>query len=133
MGNMRNPQLKARMLGATPKVMTSAERIQFLAEVAGGVGHARDASVERVERNGEADGQRGVVEVLRLQQRALQALRDGEVAGRDIAGGKERRQHIHASPARPLALYHRRVSMTSFSGWAHRRAPRHPPGCSRRP
>ena len=32
------------------------QRIQFLAELAAGVGHARDAPIERVQGNGEDDG-----------------------------------------------------------------------------
>ena len=61
------------------------QRIEFLAEVAGGFGHARDAAIEGVKGDGEADGQGGVVEMARLLHRALQALRNGEVAGCDIA------------------------------------------------
>ncbi len=39
------------------------QRIQFLAEIAGGIGHARDAAVERVEGNGEQDGDRRPVKM----------------------------------------------------------------------
>jgi len=42
------------------------ERIEFFAEVAGSVGHARDSAIERVKRYRESDSQRGVVEVVRL-------------------------------------------------------------------
>src|ERR1700760_1259134 len=92
------------------------ERVQLLTKVAGGIGHAGDASVERVKRNGKEDGERGIVEVPGLQPRTLQALRDRIVARSDIAGSKERGQHEHASPARPLALYHCRISITPLDG-----------------
>ncbi len=39
------------------------QRIQFLAKFAGGVGHARDAAVQRVEGDGEEDGDGRPVQV----------------------------------------------------------------------
>ena len=39
------------------------QRIQLLAEIAGGVGHARNAPVERIEGNGEQNGDRGPVKM----------------------------------------------------------------------
>ena len=42
------------------------EGVELTAEVAGGVGDAGDAAVQRVEEDGKADGQGGEVEVVRL-------------------------------------------------------------------
>src|ERR1700693_3985331 len=39
------------------------QRIELLAEVAGGFGHARNAPIQSVKRDGEADGQGGIVEM----------------------------------------------------------------------
>ena len=71
--------------GSDTKGNHVGQRIEFLAEVAGGFGHARDAAIEGVKRDGKADGQGGIVEMARLLHRSLQTLRNGEVAGRDIA------------------------------------------------
>ena len=65
------------------------ERVKFLAEVAGRVGHAGDAAVQRVEGNREQDGERSEIEMLRLQRRPLQTLRNGVIAGGNVAGSKE--------------------------------------------
>src|ERR1700678_33481 len=76
------------------------QRIKLLAKFAGGFGHARDAAIERVKRDGEADGQGGPVEMPRLLHRTLQTLSDGVVAGSDVARGKKRRHDVHASTHR---------------------------------
>ena len=39
------------------------KRIQFLAKLAGGVGHAGDAAIQRIEGNGKQDGHSRPVEV----------------------------------------------------------------------
>ena len=64
------------------------ERVELLAEVAGGVGHAGDAAVDAIEEDGEADGERGAVEVRRVGRGALDALRNGVVAGRILPAVK---------------------------------------------
>ncbi len=77
------------------------QRIEFFAEIAGGFGHPRNAAIDRVKGDGEADGHGGVVEMLRLLHRSLQALHNGKVAGGDIARGEERGNDIHASAQAP--------------------------------
>jgi len=47
-GNVRKPHAKARMLGRNAEGDDIGQRIQLLAEVAGGIRHARNAPVERV-------------------------------------------------------------------------------------
>ena len=102
------------MLGRNTKRDDVGQRIQLLAKIAGRIGHAGDAPVERVKRNREQDGERRIVEVPRLKPRPLQALRDGVVPGGDIARRKQRRQHEHTASPWPFTLNHRRVSITSF-------------------
>ena len=89
------------MAGAMPKLMMSAERIELAAEFAGGVGHARDASVEPVHHRREADGFRGDFEILRREawiggeiHDTLNGADDRQKAEKNIARGKERRQRI---------------------------------------
>ena len=76
------------------------QRIQLLAEVAAGVGHARDAAVERVEGNGENDGDGRPVQV-RVRVAGVgegrHGLGDGKEAGGDVAHGKQRGQQEHAA------------------------------------
>ena len=76
---------EGQQAGSDTKGNYVSQRIEFLAELAGGFGHARDAAIDRVEGDGEADGQGGIVEMLRLLHRSLQALRNGKIAGGDIA------------------------------------------------
>ncbi len=45
------------------------QRIEFLAEIAAGAGHAGDAAIESVEQHGKTDRFRGVVEVPILGER----------------------------------------------------------------
>ena len=66
------------------------QRIQFLAKLAGSVRHARNAPVERVKGDRETDRQRRLVKVVRRRRRPLQALRDSEVTGGNVARGKYR-------------------------------------------
>ena len=54
---------KGQQAGRHAKGDHVGERVEFPAEVAGGVGHAGDAAVERVEGNGEEDGDGRPVEV----------------------------------------------------------------------
>ena len=83
------------------------QRIELLAEVAGGVGHAGDAAVERVEGDGEEDGDGRPVKMgVRVAVAAERGngLGDGEVAGADVARGKERGQQKHAAAQASLGL-----------------------------
>ena len=74
------------------------QRIQLPAEIAGGVGHARDAPVERVEGNGEKDRDRRPVQMaLRVAADGVNGLGDGKVAGGNVSGGEYRRQQKHAA------------------------------------
>ena len=55
------------------------QRVQFPTEIAGGICHARDAPVERVEGNGEKDRDRRPVQVpLRVAADGTDGLRDGK-------------------------------------------------------
>ena len=84
-GSVWKPQVKASRLGATPKVITSASESSSLPKsLVVLVMRAMRPSM-RVKGDGEADGQGGIVEMPRLLHRTLQALRNGEVAGGDIA------------------------------------------------
>ena len=76
------------------------EGIELAAEVAFGVGEAGDAAIEGVERDGEADGDGGVIEMMRREGGAFEALGDGEEAGRDVDRGEERGQDEHAAGRR---------------------------------
>ena len=80
------------------------QRVQLAAEVAGGAGHARDAPVEHVEDDGEADGAGGKVEVPGLRHRALHGLGDRKVAEGHVGGGEQRRQQVHAAAQALAAL-----------------------------
>jgi hypothetical protein len=53
--------------GGDTKGNDVGQRIQFLAKLAGRLGHARDAAIQGVKRDGEADRQGGVIEMVRLQ------------------------------------------------------------------
>jgi hypothetical protein len=78
------------------------QRVEFLAKVTGGVGHARDEAIHAVQQRRQSDRQRRVVEVGRIGDRPLHALRNGIVAGRDIRRRKQRRQQVHAAAGPPL-------------------------------
>ncbi len=71
--------------GSDAKGDDVGERVELLAELTGGFGHASNAAINGIEWDGEANGQCGIVEMPRLLHRSLQALRNGVVAGRDIA------------------------------------------------
>jgi hypothetical protein len=86
------------------------QRIEFAAELAGGVGHAGDAAIESVEDEGEADGLGGNIEiggslagVRREDQRALDGAQNAEIAKEDVGGGEERRQRVGGA-RRPFCL-----------------------------
>src|SRR5882762_8320381 len=72
------------------------ERIKFSAEIAGGVGHARDAAVQTVEQYGKADGLGGEVKVPGFTRGAMHGLQNRIEPGSDIRRGEQRRQYIHA-------------------------------------
>src|ERR1700687_2157663 len=72
------------------------QRIYVSAEIARGVGHARDAAVHTVEQYGKADGHRGEVQVPGFTRAAMHGLQNRVESSRDIRRGKERRQYIHA-------------------------------------
>ena len=76
------------------------QRIQLLAEFAGGVCHARDAPVEGVERNGKKNGDGRPVQVearIAVRSDGGDGLGDGEVARGDVANREQRRQQVHAA------------------------------------
>src|ERR1700675_3455865 len=72
------------------------ERIEFSAEIAGGVGHARDAAVQTVEQYGKADGHGGEVQVPGVTRGAMHGLKNGVETRRDICRGEQRGQYVHA-------------------------------------
>ena len=84
------------------------QRIHFAAEIAGGVGHARDAPIQPVQKHRSADGFGGDLEMCGRVRRAPAAAsmapwkraQDGEKAQKDIAGGEQRRQRIGGARAR---------------------------------
>ena len=76
---------EGQQAGSDAKGNYVRQRIELLAELAGGFGHARDAAIDGVKGDGKADGQGGIVEMPRLLHRSLQALGYGKVAGGDIA------------------------------------------------
>ena len=72
------------------------EGVKFLSEVAIGAHRARDASIERIEKDGEADGAGGVVEVRHFavecgENRVVtaQKIGDGENAGENVDAAAE--------------------------------------------
>src|ERR1700676_3417524 len=73
-----------------------SERGEFPAEIAGGVGHARDAAVQTVEQYGEADGLGGEVQVPGFTRGAMHGLQNGVEPRRDICRGEQRWQYVHA-------------------------------------
>jgi len=71
------------------------QRVQFPAEIAGGVGHARNAPIERVEGNGEKDRDRSPVQMpLRVAADGVNGLGDGKETGSNISCGEYRRQQV---------------------------------------
>ncbi len=77
------------------------ERIHLAAEIAGGVGHARDAAIEAIEKNGGPNSLRGYAEMIvgagharGNQQRPAKCTQNGDVSQEDVARGKERWQRI---------------------------------------
>ena len=72
------------------------QRVQFASKRAGGVGQPRDAAVEEVEHDGNADGLGRLVEVPRIACRALNGLRNGVIAGCNVDRREHGRQEIQA-------------------------------------
>ena len=95
-GNRWKPHIQASKAGATPKVIDVGERIEFPAEIALRVGHAGDAAVEPVEEHGKTDCHGGEVEVPRFGERAADRFKNRVESSRDISGGEQRRQDVHA-------------------------------------
>src|SRR5271157_2073554 len=96
---MESPD-ERQQAGRDAKCDGVGQRIQLLAKLAAGVGHAGDASVQRVKGNGEQDGYGRPVQMrLRAAVAAdgLDGLGDGKEAGGDVAHGKQRRQQKHAA------------------------------------
>src|SRR5579864_1586092 len=79
------------------------KRIELAPEVAGGMRHACDASIEAVEEYGDPDGFGGVIEVPGIGRRSLHGLQNGEVTRCDVARGEERGQQIDAFAEAPAA------------------------------
>ena len=111
------------------------QRIEFPAEVAGGVGHARNAAVERIEGNGDQDGDRRPIKV-QLARRALMAsmvcVMEKKPSGQ-VAGGKQRRQQVHAAaqlrPSSGFGLGGIEVSGSRALSSRYGRGPRRQRGC----
>ena len=81
------------------------KRIQFASEIAGGVGHARNATVQTVKQDGERQslGGNGEMDVRGEisglgQQRTFKGLQNSDETQKDIRAGKKRGQGV-SSPA----------------------------------
>ncbi len=87
------------------------QRIEFPSEIAGGIGHAGDASVEAVEHHGEANRLRRHLEALG-RQRGIRWKRsyggdgadDGKIPEKNVPRGKQSRQCV-GSARGPFAGY----------------------------
>src|SRR5208282_1945326 len=73
-----------------------SQRIEFLAKIAGGIGHARDAAVQTVEQYGKTDGHGGEIQVPGFTRTAVHGLQNRVEPGRDVPGREQRGQYIHA-------------------------------------
>src|SRR6267142_1365387 len=76
------------------------ERIKLHAEFRVRAGEAGDAAVEGIEKNGEADGARGVVEVVEVSCRSgktVECGNDGVITAKKIRGGEHRGQKKNAA------------------------------------
>src|SRR5580658_7101336 len=77
------------------------QRIQLLAKIARRVGHARNAPIQRIERNSEQDRNSRTVQVrmrVGIRSNRRDGLRNREVPRADIARCEQRRQKKHAPP-----------------------------------
>src|SRR5205823_3681898 len=70
--------------------------IEFAAEIAFGVGHARDLAIEAVEDYSEADGFGGVVVMPWLGSRPLNGVIEGVVAQGHVQSREDRWQQVDA-------------------------------------
>src|SRR5579875_182817 len=86
---------KGKNAGGNAKSNHIGKGIKFFAEFAGGMGHARDAAIERIEGYCKTNGQGGPVKMMRLLCRALQALHDGKITCRDVSCREKRGQDVH--------------------------------------
>ncbi len=73
-GELREAPEISEQRGSDAESDDVGERVEFAAELAFGVGHARDAAVERVEGDGEADGDGGVIEVIGFRARSRASI-----------------------------------------------------------
>jgi hypothetical protein len=80
------------------------EGIQFAAEVAGGIRHARNAAVETIQNGGESDAKRGKLEALGRRCRicgktddALNGPDDRQITEKNVAGRKQRGEGVSGS------------------------------------
>ncbi len=82
------------------------QRVQFATEGAGRVGEARDAAVEKIEDDGDANRLCSLIEVPRIGGRTLNGLRNRVVTSRNVSGGEYGRQDVQAlsGPARPVGV-----------------------------
>ena len=83
------------------------ERIHFAAEIADGVGHARDAAVQAIQEDGDADGILAAVSKCSDAPRRVvppasiapsKELQDRDVAEENVARGEQRRQGVGRAP-----------------------------------
>src|ERR1700733_1039873 len=72
------------------------QRIQLSAEITGGVGHARDSSVQAIEQHGKADRFGREIQVPRFTLAAMHGLENRVEPSRNIRGSEQRGQYIHA-------------------------------------
>ncbi len=86
---MKSPH-KGQQAGRNAESDHVGQRIELAAKIGHRVGHARDAPVKRIKRDGKENGDRGPVKVhLGIVVRdGVDGLRDGEVAGADVARRK---------------------------------------------
>src|SRR5579862_5135830 len=84
------------------------ERIKFFSEVAVGAHRARDASIERVEEDGETDGAGGVVEVGHF---TIECGENGIVTAQKIGDGENTGEDVDAAAE---AVFAKRISRPFF-------------------
>jgi hypothetical protein len=65
------------------------ERVQLLAELAGGVGEACDQPIHEVEYHGDADGFGGIIEMVRMVHAPQDRLRQRVISQRDVTAGEQ--------------------------------------------
>jgi len=88
---MKSPD-ESQQTGRHAKGDGVSQRIQFLAKLATGIGHPRDAAIQSIKGNGKDDGDRGPIQMGRRIANVhdgLDGLRNGIVPGSDIAHCKE--------------------------------------------